>query len=130
MRAGRTVGVAGRVSVAGDAGTGEKPWRSRVGMTDARSRSGGAGVLQGARQAPRTGRNVQLAGSNIGGASLTRAELREELDRFGDEMLGHYATKADLATLETRLVKWMAGLQLASIAATATIVAAAIKLLG
>ena len=53
---------------------------------------------------------------------ITRSELREELK--------HYATKADLAALETRLVKWMAGLQLASMAATATIVAAAIKLLG
>ena len=88
MRAGRTVGVAGGVSVAGDAGAGEEPWRSRVGMTDARSRSGGAGVLQGARQAPRTGINVQLADSNIGGALLTRAELREEVDRFRDEIVG------------------------------------------
>ena len=89
MRAGRTVGVAGGVSVAGDGGAGEESWRSRVGMTDARSRSGGAGVLQGARQAPRTGINVQVADSNIGGASLTRAELREELDRFRDELLGY-----------------------------------------
>ena len=111
MRAGRTVGVAGGVSVAGDAGAGEEPWRSRVGMTDARSRSGGAGVLQGARQAPRTGINVQVADSNIGGASLTRAELREELDRFRDEMLGYYATKADFANLKT----WIVGILLVAV---------------
>ena len=80
-------------------------------MTDARSRSGGAGVLQGARQAPRTGRNVQLADSNIGGALLTRAELREELDRFRDELLGYYATKADFANLKT----WIVGILLVAV---------------
>ena len=32
---------------------------------------------------------------------VTRTELREELR--------HYATKADLANLETRLIKWMVG---------------------
>ena len=111
MRAGRKVGVAGGVSVAGDAGAGEEPWRSRVGMTDARSRSGGAGVLQGARQAPRTGINVQLADSNIGGASLTRAELREELDRFRDQLLGYYAAKADFANLKT----WIVGILLVAV---------------
>ena len=44
-----------------------------------------------------------MADSNIGGASLTRAELREEFDRFRDEMHGelrHYATKADVANLK------------------------------
>ena len=95
---------AGGVSVAEAAGAGEEPWRSRVGMTDARSRSGGAGVLQGARQAPRTGINVQLADSNIGGASLTRAELREELDRFRDEILRDHATTADFANLKSWIV--------------------------
>ena len=52
-----------------------------------------------------------MADSNIGGASLTRAELREEFDRFRDEMhreLRHYATKADVANLKT----WMVGLLL------------------
>ena len=111
MRAGRTLGVARGVSVAGDAGAGEEPWRSRVGMTDARSRSGGAGALQGARQAPRTGRNVQVADSNIGGASLTRAELREELNWFRDEVLRHFATKADLANLKI----WIVGVLLVGV---------------
>ena len=52
-----------------------------------------------------------MADSNIGGSSLTRAELREEFDRFRDEMhreLRHYATKADVANLKT----WMVGLLL------------------
>ena len=111
MRAGRTVGVAGGVSVAGDAGTGEKPWRSRVGMTDARSRSGGTGNLRGARQAPGNRRNVQMAGSNIGGALLTRGELRDELDWFRDEVLRHYATKADFSSLKT----WIVGILLVAV---------------
>ena len=52
-----------------------------------------------------------MADSNIGGASLTRAELREEFDRFRDEMhreLRHYATKADVANLKA----WIVGLLL------------------
>ena len=40
---------------------------------------------------------------------VTRSELREELR--------HYATKADLANLETRLIKWMVGLMVSSIVA-------------
>ena len=36
-------------------------------------------------------------------APLTRAELREELDRS----LRHYATKADLANLKFALAAWM-----------------------
>ena len=52
-----------------------------------------------------------MADPNIGGASLARAELREEFDRFRDEMHGelrHYATKADVADLRA----WMVGLSL------------------
>ena len=52
-----------------------------------------------------------MADSNIGGASLTPAELREEFDRFRDEMhreLRHYATKADVANLRT----WLVGISL------------------
>ena len=51
---------------------------------------------------------------------ITRADLQEELK--------HYATKADLAALETRLVKWAVGLQLGGIAAISAIVAIATKL--
>ena len=52
-----------------------------------------------------------MADSKTGAAPLTRAELREELDRFRGEMyreLSHYATKADVANLRT----WMVGLLL------------------
>jgi hypothetical protein len=56
---------------------------------------------------------------------LTRSELREELDA----RLNHYATKADLAALETRIIRemanqlrWMIGLQLLGLAAVAAIV--------
>ena len=36
---------------------------------------------------------------------ITRVEVREELQRFREEFREHYATKADLAQLETRLVE-------------------------
>ena len=52
-----------------------------------------------------------MADPNIGGSSLTRAELREEFDRFRDEIhreLRHYATKADVANLKM----WLVGLLL------------------
>ncbi len=44
---------------------------------------------------------------------ITRSELREELQ--------HYATKADLAELETRLVKWMIGMMVGSVAVASSI---------
>ena len=47
---------------------------------------------------------------------ITRTELREELR--------HYATKADLSELETRLIKWMVGQMIA-----ATVIASSIALL-
>ena len=53
-----------------------------------------------------------MADSNIGGASLTPAELREEFDRFRDEMhreLRQYATKADVAHLKTLVGRNFAG---------------------
>ena len=48
---------------------------------------------------------------------ITRSELREELDRS----LEHYATKEDLAHLKADLIKWVAGLQIASMVAIAAI---------
>ncbi len=41
---------------------------------------------------------------------ITRSELREELADLRGEFVRHYATKADLAGLENRLVKWMFGI--------------------
>ena len=58
---------------------------------------------------------------------VTRTELREELQ--------YYATKADLAelkselsVLETRLVKWMVGVQLGGLAALAAVTTAIIAI--
>ena len=45
-----------------------------------------------------------MAGSKIGGAPLTRAELREEFDRLRGELFRHCATKADVADLRAWLV--------------------------
>ena len=47
---------------------------------------------------------------------ITKDDFRQEMQ--------HYATKSDLAQMETRLVKWMVGLMLASagIAGTAALV--------
>ena len=47
---------------------------------------------------------------------ITRTELREELR--------HYATKKDLAEMETKLVKWMVGVQIGGIAALAAVTTA------
>lgn len=44
---------------------------------------------------------------------VTRTELREELR--------HYATKADLANLETRLIKWMVGLMVSAVVAASAV---------
>ena len=63
-----------------------------------------------------------MADPSIGAAALTRAELREELDRS----FAHYATKADLAelrgdlksdiaNLRADMIKWMIGLMLGSV---------------
>ncbi len=54
-------------------------------------------------------------------APLTREDLREELALFRDEIRAHYATKADLSDLETRLIKWMIGLMVGSIAVATSI---------
>ena len=48
-----------------------------------------------------------------GESPITRSELREELQ--------HYATKADMAQMETRLVKWMVGIMFGAAALSASI---------
>ena len=55
---------------------------------------------------------------------ITRSELREELDR----VLVNYATKADLAEMKVDLIKWIVGLQIASIGLTVTILLMVIRL--
>ena len=44
---------------------------------------------------------------------ITRSELRKEHE--------HYATKEDLAKLETRLIKWMVGQMMAAIVAASSV---------
>ena len=58
---------------------------------------------------------------NMVTAPLTREDLREELALFRDEIHTHYATKADLSELETRLIKWMIGLMVGSVAVATSI---------
>ena len=54
-------------------------------------------------------------------APLTRDDLREELVLLRVEIRTHYASKADLSGLETRLIKWMIGLMVGSIAVATSI---------
>ncbi len=54
---------------------------------------------------------------------LTRRE-------FYDAILPNLATKADLAQLETKLVKWMVGLMLTSMIGASSIAYAAVRLFG
>ena len=61
---------------------------------------------------------------------ITRTDLREELDRLRDEIARTYATKADLAQLETRLTKWMIGLMTSSIVSASAIAVAVSRLWG
>ncbi len=78
-----------------------------------------------------------MADPSISVAALTRAELREELDRS----LAHYATKADLAelrgemktaiaNLRADLIKWMIGLMLGSVTAAVAIAVAVDRFFG
>ncbi|MYD92851.1 MAG: hypothetical protein F4Y02_04000 [Chloroflexi bacterium] len=78
-----------------------------------------------------------MADPSISVAALTRAELREELDRS----LAHYATKADLAelrgeiraeiaNLRADLIKWMVGLMLGSVTAAVGIAVAVDRFFG
>ena len=61
---------------------------------------------------------------------VTRTELREELQILRDEMREYYATKQDLAELETRLIKWMVGLMVASSAVATSLALLIQRLIG
>ena len=52
---------------------------------------------------------------------ITRAEFQAEMQTLRDELREHYATKADLSALETRLIKWMVGQMIAAIVAASSI---------
>ena len=61
---------------------------------------------------------------------ITRSILREELADMRGEFSRHYATKADLAELETRLIKWMVGAIVTSTLIWASLVATIDRLIG
>ena len=52
---------------------------------------------------------------------ITQIVVRDELERLHQELQDHYATKEDLAKLETRLIKWMVGVLLGSAAVATTL---------
>ncbi len=54
----------------------------------------------------------------------------EERVSFIEGKLDQFATKADMAEMESRLIKWMVTLQLLGLGAIAAIVATAVQLLG
>lgn len=58
----------------------------------------------------------------MAGLQITMDELRSELR--------HYATKADLAQLESRLIKWMVGVMLGGMATAATLTIGLQRLFG
>ena len=53
---------------------------------------------------------------------VTRTELREELH--------HLATRADLAKLETRLIKWMVGLMVSAVVAASAVAVVVQNIIG
>ena len=61
-------------------------------------------------------------------------ELREEFDRFRDDLKTHYATKADISRMETRILRWMlgmvAGVVGALIVTVGTLVVTLLRVLG
>ena len=61
---------------------------------------------------------------------VTRLELRSELAELRAEFQRVYATKADLAELETRLIKWMVGVMVGGMATAATLTIALQRILG
>ena len=70
--------------------------------------------------------------------TMTREEFREDFRRFREELhreLQHYATKEDLAKLETnltqletRLTRWMVGIMLSSAGVASTLTYAVVRL--
>ena len=52
---------------------------------------------------------------------LTCEDLHTEFALFRDEVRSHFVTRADLSELETRLIRWMIGLMVGSVAVTTSI---------
>lgn len=60
--------------------------------------------------------------------SQTRDDFRVEMNLLRTEIVTHYATKADLHSLESRLVRWMIGLMIGSVGTAVAIAVAADRL--
>lgn len=60
---------------------------------------------------------------------MTTADRPLTRREFYEEILPNLATKADLASLETRLIKWMIGIQLLTVFGTASVVGAVVGIM-
>ena len=60
--------------------------------------------------------------------SRTREEFRVQMNLLRTEIVTHYATKEDLHSLESRLVRWMIGLMIGSVGTAVAIAVAADRL--
>ena len=60
--------------------------------------------------------------------SQTRDDFRVEMNLLRTEIVTHYATKADLHSLESRLIRWMIGLMVGSVGTAVAIAVAADRL--
>ena len=60
--------------------------------------------------------------------SQTRDDFRVEMNLLRTEIVTHYATKADLHSLESRLIRWMIGLMIGSVGTAVAIAVAADRL--
>ena len=79
--------------------------------------------IRAAREESRTAREESRAA-----LSQTREEFRVQMNLLRTEIVTHYATKADLHSLESRLVRWMIGLMIGSVGTAVAIAVAADRL--
>ena len=61
---------------------------------------------------------------------LTAEERLTRIETTLDEFRTHYATKADIAALETRMIKWIAGFVVGGLAAIAGLTAVIVRVVG
>jgi len=79
--------------------------------------------IRAAREESRAAREESRAA-----LSQTREEFRVQMNLLRTEIVTHYATKADLHSLESRLVRWMIGLMIGSVGTAVAIAVAADRL--
>ena len=61
---------------------------------------------------------------------IAQIVMRDELERLRKEIQDHYATKEDLAKLETRLIKWIVAMMLGSAGLATTLAIFILRLIG